>query len=166
MPSTLGSSPTILVVDDEPAVLNLVKLILEAAGYAVMAACDGRQALALCENRNYTIDLLLTDINMPDIGGLKLACQVSEIVPDLPVIFMTGRRPDSPSIELLRSEGPFSDCEVISKPFTSHELLEEVSHHFVNKYGWAAGSLTSNVRQERRLSGEFSAAAAQGVRKW
>jgi CheY-like chemotaxis protein len=127
MPPTVGSRPTILVVDNEPAVLNLVKLILEAAGYAVLAACNGRQALAFCKNRNHTIDLLLTDINMRDISGLELACQVSEIVPRLPVIFLTGGRADNPGIEFLRGAGPFSDCEVISKPFSSPELLGEVA---------------------------------------
>jgi CheY-like chemotaxis protein len=127
MSPTLASRPTILVVDNEPAVLNLVELILEAAGYAVITACNGRQALAFCTNRNQTIDLLLTDINMPDINGLELACQVSQIIPHLPVIFLTGRRADSPGVDFLRRAGPFSDCEVISKPFTFPELLGEVA---------------------------------------
>ena len=121
------SRSTILVVDHEPAVLNLVKLMLEAAGYAVLAACNGQQALALCENRNHTIHLLLTEMNMPDISGVELACQVSEMLHHLPVLFMTSCRTDSPGIEFLRREGPFSDCEVISKPFTSPELLGEVA---------------------------------------
>jgi CheY-like chemotaxis protein len=127
MSITLRSSPTILVVDDEPAVLNLVKLILEAAGYAVVGACNGRQALAFCRNRTHNIDLLLTEINMPDISGPELACQVSEILPHLPVIFMAGGRANNPGIEFLRRVGPFSDCDVISKPFTSRDLLGEVT---------------------------------------
>ena len=120
----------------------------------------------MCQNQNHIIDLLLRDSNMPDISGPELVCEVSEIIPHLSVIFMTGCRVDSPGIEFLRREGPFSDCQVISKPFTSPQLLSEVAGICSNKHGWAAGSLTSNVRQERRLSGEFSAAAAQGVRKW
>lgn len=141
MSPTFGPRPTILVVDNEPAVLNLVELILEAAGYAVITACNGRQALAFCTNRNQTIDLLLTDINMPGISGLELACRVSEIRPHLPVMFMTGSRADSPGIELLRREGPFSDCDVISKPFTSTELLGEVSGIVPNN---AALSMVAN----------------------
>jgi CheY-like chemotaxis protein len=121
------SRSTILVVDHEPAVVNLVKLMLEAAGYAVLAACNGLEALAVCKQRNYAIDLLLTEMNMADISGLELACEVSEIVPRLPVIFMTACRVDSPGIEFLRREGPFSDCKVISKPFTSRELLGELA---------------------------------------
>src|SRR5690348_4827496 len=107
LPAT-QSGPTILVVDDEPAVLNLVKSILEAAGYPVLAACSSQDALALFKNPRHSIDLLLTDISMPDLSGLELACQASETVPHLPVMFMSGCRPDS-HLEFLRREGPFGD---------------------------------------------------------
>ena len=112
------------------AVLDLVKLILESAGYAVLAACGAKQALAFFENRDCSIDLLLTDINMPDMTGLELACRVSGIAPRLPVLFMTGCRAANPNFELLRAAGPFSDCEVITKPFTSRELLDQVAGIF------------------------------------
>jgi len=127
MLTALECSPTILVVDDEPAVINLVKLILEAAGYSVLAACNGQQALALFENQSHSIDLLLTDISMPGISGLELACRVSETVPQLPVIFMSGCHAESPHIDFLRREGPFSDCKVIRKPFTPTQLLGEIT---------------------------------------
>jgi CheY-like chemotaxis protein len=100
---------------------------LETAGYAVLATSDVQQALDLFENRSQSIDFLLTDINMPQINGLELACRVSETAPHLPVMFMTGYRADGPGIECLIREGPFSDCTVIRKPFTSPELLGEVS---------------------------------------
>ncbi len=125
----IGSIPTILVVDDEPGILNLVKLILEPAGYAVLIACSAEQALALFANRNHSIDLLLTDINMPRISGLELACRVSQVAPRLPVIFMTGCC-TNPGIDILVREGPFSDCKVIRKPFTFPELLGEVTGIF------------------------------------
>jgi two-component system cell cycle sensor histidine kinase/response regulator CckA len=112
------------------AVLNLVKMILETAGYTVLPASDVHQALAFFQNRDCSIDLLLTDINLPDISGLELAGRVSEIAPRVPVLFMTGCRAENPGIELLRAAGPFSDCLVISKPFTSDELLAEVSGIF------------------------------------
>ena len=117
----------ILVVDYEPAVLSLVKAILEGAGYAVLAACNGQQALALCESPNHSIDLLLTDINIPDISGLELACRVSEMAPRVSVLFMAGCRTGSQGLEFLRRNGPFSDCAVISKPFTSRELLGQIT---------------------------------------
>jgi two-component system cell cycle sensor histidine kinase/response regulator CckA len=127
MSTAPGSRPTILVVDDEPAIVDLVKLTLESAGYPVLSACDGQQALALIEARSRSIDLLLTDINMPNISGLELACRVSETAPGVPVIFMTGCPADAPHTEFLRREGPFSDCTVIRKPFTPPQLLGEVN---------------------------------------
>jgi len=111
-------------------VLSLVKLILEGAGYVVLAAGNGQQALALCENGNHPIDLLLTDINMPDICGPELACRVCKTAPRLPVMFMTGRRADTHGIEFLRRDGPFSDCAVISKPFNPPELISQVAAAF------------------------------------
>jgi len=122
----------VLAVDDEPAVLQLVKLIVEAAGYAVLAAHSGQQAPAFCENRYGAINVLLTDIDMPDISGPELICRVSEIAPHLPVIFMTACRVDTSGIECLRREKPFSDCELISKPFNSPARLGEVDRHCFN----------------------------------
>jgi len=123
------SSLTILVVDDEPAVLHLVKSILEPAGYAVLVASSAQQALGLVEKGN-AVDLLLTDINMPRISGLVLASRFSELTPHLPVMFMTGHRADNFGIEVLLREGSFSECKVIYKPFTARELISEVAGVF------------------------------------
>jgi len=111
MPPVPGSSPTILVVDDELAVLNLVKLILETAGYTVLPASDVHQALAFFQNRDCSIDLLLTDINMPYFSGLELAGRVSEIATRVAVLFMTGWRAENPGIELLRAAADSGACE-------------------------------------------------------
>jgi len=129
MPYT-GSRPTILVVDDEPALVELARFMLEEAGYSVLPACDGRQALDLCKHYEYSIDLLLTDINMPQMSGVELASRFSELLPHVPVIFMTGYRTNSPSVETLLSEGPFSECKIIRKPFTAPELLSGVTSVF------------------------------------
>ncbi|MCU1274574.1 MAG: multi-sensor hybrid histidine kinase [Bryobacterales bacterium] len=123
MPYTLGSRPTILVVDDEPALVELVKFILEEAGYSVLSACDGKQAIDLCMHYEYSIDLLLTDINMPRMSGVELASRFSDLLPHVPVIFMTGYRTNNPGVEILVREGPFSECKIIRKPFTAPELL-------------------------------------------
>ena len=130
MPHTLGSRSTILVVDDEPALVELVKFMLEGAGYSVLSACDGRQAIDLCMHYEYSIDLLLTDINMPRMSGVELASRFSDLLPHVPVIFMTGYRTDSPGVEILVREGPFSECKLIRKPFTAPELLSGVTSVF------------------------------------
>ena len=121
-------SATVLVVDDEPALVYLAKMALEAGGYEVLAAFSGPQAIQLCRDQKDRIDLLLTDINMPRMNGAELACFVVELLPDLPVMFMTGGYTAKPELEMLVRQGPFSDCKVIRKPFTPTQLLDEVKH--------------------------------------
>src|SRR4029077_16565204 len=105
MPHMVGSRPTILVVDDEPALVELVRFMLEEAGYCVLSASDGHQALDFCKHYEYSIDLRLTDINMPRMSGVELASRLSQLMPHVPVIFMTGHRTNSPSVETLVREG-------------------------------------------------------------
>jgi two-component system cell cycle sensor histidine kinase/response regulator CckA len=119
---------TVLVVDDEPAMVDLAKITLEAGGYEVLTAFNGRQALELCVNQKDRVDLLLTDMNMPRMNGAELACSLVELLPGLPVVFMTGDHTATPKLEMLVRHGPFSDCRIIRKPFTPAQLLEEVNH--------------------------------------
>ncbi|HYE48993.1 MAG TPA: PAS domain S-box protein [Azospirillaceae bacterium] len=78
----------ILVAEDEPDLLALVEETLTAAGYTVLAAGDGAEALEMFDAGD--VDLLLTDIVMPELGGIRLAQLVGELDPGLPVVFMTG----------------------------------------------------------------------------
>jgi two-component system, cell cycle sensor histidine kinase and response regulator CckA len=117
-----SSAGVILVVDDEPAVLKFATISLESGGYQVAAASSAAQALDLVAQHR-AVAFLLTDIHMPVMSGTELACQLSELIPDLPVVFMTGGRPDIPDVEILLRGGPFSDCAVIRKPFTAADLL-------------------------------------------
>ena len=116
-----GSGPTILLAEDEPAVRALVRHVLSTAGYRVIAAVDGREALELAADLS-SLDLLLTDVMMPRLNGPDLADQLRERWPEQPILFMSGftadvlghRRVHSPEIGLLL------------KPFTTSELLERV----------------------------------------
>ena len=119
-------SAIVLVVDDEPALINLVKMTLEAGGYEVLTASSGLQALEQYGNPNDRIDLLLTDIHMPRMNGAELACCLVELLPGLPVMFMTGSPTAMPEPEMLVRHGPFSECKVIRKPFSPTQLLDEV----------------------------------------
>ena len=119
------SHGVILVVDDERPLLNLIKLVLESGGYEVLTASSGREALDVGYDHE-TIDLLLTDIHMPQMTGPELACRMSERLPALPVIFVSGNQAGTPGAEMLLREGPFADCRVIRKPFTPNQLLDEV----------------------------------------
>src|SRR3989442_13738809 len=89
MPSP-GQEIVILVVDDEVIVRNIVQRILTNAGFAVLAAADGEEALELFRTFPDTIDLLLTDIDMPRLDGFQLAKRVRLQKPELKYRFMSG----------------------------------------------------------------------------
>ena len=110
--------PTILVVDDVLEVRRLTRRFLEAGGYRVLEAGDGGQALA-CLQHQGPVDLVLTDVRMPNMDGWELAAHLSALRPRVPVLFMSGydQHLGSPSLV-----GP-----VLAKPFTSEQLRNRVA---------------------------------------
>ncbi|MFO0696910.1 MAG: ATP-binding protein [Polyangiales bacterium] len=113
-PPTRG---TILVVEDQPDVRELVRMQLEDAGYRVLEAEHGRAALAVVDEHR-RIDLVLTDVVMPELSGPGLARELVGLRPDLPILFMSGYA--DPTDELL--SGP-----LLKKPFPREELLEALA---------------------------------------
>ena len=111
---------TILVVDDEPAVLAIAARILERRGYHVLQVPDGADALALVD-RQGPPELLLTDLTMPGIGGGELARHMKARWPALPIIFMSGY-----SAEEVQRQGSRLEGELIQKPFTADTLVARV----------------------------------------
>ncbi len=109
---------TILLVEDEEALLNLTAERLTECGYTVLPARDGIHALEIARSYHESIHLLLTDIMMPRMGGLALARSMSQLRPGIHIVFMTGHAEQEASFrEALRS-----GAESIQKPF-SHERL-------------------------------------------
>jgi CheY-like chemotaxis protein len=80
----------ILIVDDEPAIRRLAAIVLKSAGYRVMEASNGLEALALFRSYPNAIDLVLTDMVMPVMGGGETIARLRETRPDLKFICMTG----------------------------------------------------------------------------
>jgi signal transduction histidine kinase len=115
-----GHGETILVAEDEPAVLRVVTRILERNNYSVLAAPNGTDALALAADHEF--DLLLTDAVMPGISGLELARQVRQTHPEASVLFMSGYSPDlaGPGHSLPANTG------LVQKPFTERALLAAI----------------------------------------
>lgn len=81
---------TILVVDDEKGILNIIEQTLIDAGHTVISALDGRAALNQWNQNSQKIDLLITDVGMPGMTGVELAEQVTQMRQNLPVIFVSG----------------------------------------------------------------------------
>jgi len=110
------------LVEDEELVRKVVARILERAGYRVLVAGNGDEALAICERAPVPIDALVTDVVMPGLGGRELAALVVERFPNLKVLFMTGYTDD----ELLR-RGLFDQVRaIIVKPFSPRDLLRRL----------------------------------------
>jgi PAS domain S-box-containing protein len=114
---------TILVVEDEPDLRDLVTQVLESRGYRVIAAGSGTEALACWAARKQEIHLLLTDIVMPDgLTGQKLAEQLTNENPQLRVIFTSGYSPGMPGSELADIE----EENFLAKPYRPAKLLQVV----------------------------------------
>jgi CheY-like chemotaxis protein len=116
------ASGTILVVEDEPAVRSALGRILVAGGYRVLSAENGTEALTLFGDGK-DIDLLVTDLVMPGIGGRDLARQCSAIRDSLKVIYISGYTRDS----LLSPQTFEEGTEFIEKPFTSDVILDRIA---------------------------------------
>jgi PAS domain S-box-containing protein len=118
------ASGTILVVEDEPAVRSALGRMLIAGGYKVVSAENGTEALKLFGAGKDDIDLLITDLVMPGIGGRDLARQCSLIRDSLKVIYISGYTRDS----LLSPQTFEEGTEFIEKPFRSDAILERIAH--------------------------------------
>lgn len=85
-----GNGEIILLADDEASVRNAVAEVLQSLGYKVLTACNGQDAVDVFKEHAATIDLLILDVVMPDMGGLEAARCIRAINPDVPIIFSTG----------------------------------------------------------------------------
>jgi len=118
----LQGSQTILVVEDEPGVLNLVVYTLRKRGFCVLETTDPEQGVILFEEHQEEIDMLLTDVVMPFMSGPALAELLIGKKPQLKVLFMSGHTDNKVSFEKILEQGvPF-----LPKPFTSDTLIKKV----------------------------------------
>jgi PAS domain S-box-containing protein len=120
-----GGSERILVVDDEPVVLEFIASQLRRAGYVVLEASGGESALAMFHHalaEGTEVDLVLTDLVMPGMGGRALGEALGALAPGLPVLYCSGYTGDEVVRRGLIAEG----AEFMSKPFAPGELLQRV----------------------------------------
>jgi CheY-like chemotaxis protein len=114
-------SETILLVDDEEGVRKLCSAVLQSNGYQVLEANNGSAALAVYEKNAHKIDMLLTDVVMPQMDGFELGRQLAAIAPKLRILYMSGYRDNSPAVSPLETPLAF-----LHKPFTPDALLAKV----------------------------------------
>jgi CheY-like chemotaxis protein len=107
--------PVILVAEDEALVRDFIRDLLETAGYAVLTAADGEQALEVSRNFPMTIHLLLSDVVMPKLGGMALRERILQERPAIKVLLLSGT-----------VEQPPDGVELLRKPFQAEILTQQV----------------------------------------
>jgi signal transduction histidine kinase/ActR/RegA family two-component response regulator len=120
--SSLKGAGTILLVEDDTSVRDLACQALDRAGYTVIEAGDGEEALCAFSESPQEFDLLLTDVIMPQMGGAELAEQVAEARPDMPVVFMSGYVDDSDASDYIADR----NAVFLQKPWQVRQLLAAV----------------------------------------
>lgn len=116
-----AGTETILLVEDEPIVRDLTRRILTDCGYEVIEAENGLKALAICESGVH-IDLLLTDVVMPKMGGRELAAKLTEKCPDVLILFTSGYTDDA----VVRHGVIGANTNFIQKPFSPELLANKI----------------------------------------
>jgi CheY-like chemotaxis protein len=116
------TAETILLVEDEAAVRSLARKVLAQRGYRVLEASDGAIALRIAASHVGEIDLVLTDVAMPNLGGRGMVEELRELSPGLRVLFMSGYSKD----EVFPDKSSTAHTPYLQKPFTSESLFSQV----------------------------------------
>jgi signal transduction histidine kinase/CheY-like chemotaxis protein len=118
---------TVLLVEDDEAVRALARRTLEGKGYAVVEAADGEEALRIATGHN-AIDVVITDLTMPRLGGEELAARIRETRPDAGIVLMSGFS----EVSLLREGRIREHGHFLEKPFTPNALVDVVREAMLN----------------------------------
>ena len=125
-PKLAGGNETILLVEDEKEILKVTATILEHLGYSVLAASGPVEAVGVCEAYPETIDMLMTDVIMPEMSGRDLARELSRLKPKLKCLFMSGYTDN-----VIAEHGVLDDgIAFIHKPFFKRQLAAKIREIF------------------------------------
>ncbi|MCM2284073.1 MAG: PAS domain S-box protein [Desulfobacula sp.] len=117
-----GGNETILLVEDEPAVLNLTRMMLERKGYSVLSAATPAEAIDMAASLADKIHLLMTDVVMPGMNGRDLARRLTALYPDIRCLFMSGYTANVIAHQGVLDEG----VAFIQKPFSMNNLADKL----------------------------------------
>lgn len=122
LPSHSSGTETLLIVENEGAIRNLLQMALRKDGYTVLAAESGREALEIVRDHDGAIHLLITDVMMPDMDGPELVRQLATVRPGTRTLFMSGYMD-----EALGEHGILPmHVNFIQKPFSPRAIAEKV----------------------------------------
>ena len=122
-PASKQEHGTVLLVDDEPALLHLMQETLASAGYRVLSAANGEEALKLAEQLAEPIDVVVTDVVMPKLGGPELVRNLRAVRPTIKVLYLTGYSADAFGL----SGAPPDGDALLQKPFAQSALCARVA---------------------------------------
>jgi CheY-like chemotaxis protein len=117
----LGAGKTVLVVDDEDSTRQTIVRMLEAGGFSVVTATNGQEALTMLAKQSADIDMVLSDVTMPEMNGIDLSYAIRDQYPTMPVAIVSGD-----VSELERSIIGRADVPFIKKPFHAESLYSAV----------------------------------------
>jgi PAS domain S-box-containing protein len=126
---------TVLLVEDEIAVRKLAYHVLRNSGFEVLEAKDGEEGLAIYHAQSLAIDMIVTDVVMPKLGGLAMAQKILSRHPEAHILFMSGYSEDPISSLTM----PHVNCAFLHKPFTVADLLRKIDASIRSQPGEAKG---------------------------
>jgi DNA-binding response OmpR family regulator len=115
------SVPTVLIIDDEPIICRLLASLVDRQGWRAISSLDPRQALEMLMTEQ--VSLVISDIQMPNLDGIKLVSMAKAVKPDVPILLMTGNT-DRYTAEQAREAGADG---FVTKPFRQPELVDRIS---------------------------------------
>jgi two-component system cell cycle sensor histidine kinase/response regulator CckA len=113
---------TILVVEDEELLLDLLKEVLEGEGFRVLTATDGRQAIEIYRNEKQNVSLVLSDMGLPGMGGWEVLRQLQEINPGVKVIVSSGFMDSKVRQDMIQSGAK----DFIQKPYIPDKVIRQI----------------------------------------
>lgn len=125
----MTATATILIVDDDVNILEVLEARLNAAGYRTFKAADGLAALSILKNER--IDMVISDVKMPTMSGLELYSELQSVSPSLPVIFLTAYGSIPEAVTAVQSGA----VDYLTKPFDGKTLVKKVSDYFKKNRG-------------------------------
>lgn len=122
-PPARARAASVLIVEDEEMLRGLAVRALAQAGFEVSVAANGQEGLAAAMAHRGSLDLVITDVIMPELGGREMARQLAGVRPGVPVLFTSGYTGDAGLVEWLKASG----AAFLPKPYTPAELVKAAS---------------------------------------